>query len=152
KINAGGTIVQTAGGPGVSAGRYLRPVGLATAPNGRLLVTDSDDGRITVLDQNLRVVEVVGANGAGVDAFDLPFATLATSTGYVGVDTWKKRILRTDQRWLTQDQIVSAPVVPTGRRRPLVYGTSDSVPRAYPMLPGIDVAADLGLRSPLRFV
>jgi hypothetical protein len=152
KMSGAGGLVKTAGATGVSAGRYQRPVGLATAPGGRLLVTDADNGRITILDQNLRLLGVVGANGAGLDAFDLPFATLATSAGYVIADTYKQRLVRTDAHWVELDQIVYARLVPTGRNRPLVYGTTDAAPRAFPMLPGVDIAADLGLRSPLRFV
>jgi len=152
KVSGSGAVVASAGTTGVTAGRYERPVGIATTPGARLVVTDSYNGRITTLDQNLRVVEEVGANGAGLDAFDLPFATLATSSGYVVADTYKHRLVDTDSRWNEQDQIVYSPLAPAGRGRPLVYGTNDAAPKEFPMLPGVDIPADLGLRSPLRFV
>jgi len=146
-----GGLVRKAGAPGVSSGRYQLPVGLSVGPGGRLLVTDAYNGRITTLDQQLRVVNEVGANGGGMDAFNLPFATLATAGGYVIADTYKDRLVETDARFVEQDQVVFAHQVPTGRGRPLVYGT-DARPSTFAMLPGVDAVADLGLRQALPFV
>lgn len=153
KVSTSGAIVKTAGSAGVSVGRYQLPIGLAAAPNGRLLLTDQYNGRVAVLDQNLRVLQQIGANGAGVDAFNLPSATIATGDGYLVADTFKHRLVRTDAKWQMQEQIVLAAsaFVPAGRERPLVYGT-DARPITYPMLPGVDVAAEVGARAPLSFV
>jgi hypothetical protein len=139
----------SAGSIGVSGGRFLRPVGLA-ADGGRLVVTDAYNGRITVLDQALHATVEVGGNGPGVDAFDIPTATLPIAGGYLVADSYRGRLVRTDRRWVVQEQIVYGAIVPTGRERPLVFG-SDAQPYMYPMLPGVDVAAALGLRRPVDF-
>lgn len=151
KVSPTGAIVKRAGTHGVALGKFQQPVGIATASGGRLVVTDEYNGRIALVDQNLRVVQQVGGNGAGTDAFNLPFATLPTDDGYVVADTYKYRLLRMDKNWQVRDQIVFGDSVPTGRGRPLVFG-SDAKPSAYKMLPGVDVAADLGLRTPISFV
>jgi hypothetical protein len=151
KLDMSGKIVATGGAYGWSPGRFVFPVGLsADAANGQLVVTDAVTGRITVLDQNLRQVAVAGANGQGADALDYPYATLPVANGYVIADTYKGRLLFTDRRWTVQYQVVYGFVVPTGRGRPLVYG-SDASPTAYSMIPGVDVLAALGLRTALSF-
>jgi hypothetical protein len=150
ELTAAGKTVRSAGKQGVSAGRYLLPVGLAAA-NGRIIVTDAHAGHITVLDQSLHVQKLVGGNGPGLDAFNFPFATLPSGGGYVVVDTFKQRLVQMDGGWTVQDQIALGATVPTGRDRPLVAG-SDAHPYTYDSLPGIDLAASLGLQQPEKFV
>jgi hypothetical protein len=149
RLGPSGTVLQSAGSQGTSLGRYLYPISLAAA-EGRILVTDGHNGRVTVLDERLHVVGHAGANGPGLDAFNIPFATLPLADGYLVADSFKSRLLRLDRRWTVQYQVALGPSVPAGRERPLVYG-SDARPYTYDMLPGVDVTARLGLRSPLRF-
>jgi hypothetical protein len=149
RLDQSGAVLQSAGSPGTSLGRYLYPVSLAAA-DGRILVTDGHNGRITVLDERLHVVDHAGASGPGLDAFNIPFATLPLADGYLVADSFKSRLLRLDRRWTIQYQVALGPSVPAGRERPLVFG-SDARPYTYDMLPGVDVTARLGLRSPLRF-
>jgi NHL repeat len=144
-----GQRAQVGGAIGVSDGRFLRPAGLAS-DGGRILVTDAYNGRVTVLDGGLHVVAQVGGNGPGVDAFDIPTATLPVDGGYLVADSYRGRLVRTDRRWVIQEQIVFGPMVPTGRQRPLVFG-SDAQPFTYGMLPGVDIAASLGLRRRADF-
>ncbi|HKF77740.1 MAG TPA: hypothetical protein VKF59_16490 [Candidatus Dormibacteraeota bacterium] len=150
KIDPFGNVVKTAGSPGASIGQYLWPVGLSDVGD-RIAVTDALNGRITLLDHDLKVVGHAGANGAGLDALNFPYATLPVADGYVIVDSSKQRLVHTDRSWVVQDQVAMGAFVPVGRRRPLVYG-SDARPYTYDMLPGVDVPATLGLRKPLPFV
>lgn len=150
KLTTSGKIIQTEGRTGVSSGRYLRPVGLSSGSGGTIVVTDAYNGRVTVLDSNLRVVQQLGGNGPGMDAFNIPTATLQVADGYYIADSYRQRLVHTNARWVVQDQIALGPMVPTGRQRPLVYG-SDARPYTYPMLPGVDVPAALGLRTRLNF-
>jgi len=114
-------------------------------------VTDAVNGRITLLDHNLHVVGHTGGNGPGLDAFNYPFATLPVAGGYVVADSFKQRLLFTDAGWQVVEQVALGPSVPVGRQRPLVFGTG-AHPDTYDMLPGVDIAAELGLRRPLKFV
>jgi hypothetical protein len=145
KLTLLGKVVQTVGRSGVTSGRFLRPVGL-TAAGGRLVVTDAYNGRITVLDGNLRILQEIGGNGPGMDAFNVPSATLPVSDGYLVADSFRERIVHTDTRWVIRSQIALGELVPTGRQHPLIFGT-DARPYTYGSLPGVDVPAALGLRQ-----
>src|SRR5207249_460146 len=103
-----------AGSVGVSRGRYLWPVGLSSVDD-RVLVTDAHNGRVTVLDRDLRVQEQVGGNGPGMDAFDFPFATLPVADGYLIVDTFKSRVVHLDRKWVVKEQLAYGRMVPVGR-------------------------------------
>jgi hypothetical protein len=151
EIDQSGRVVRSAGGVGVSSGRYTWPIGLAAAPNGGILVTDVHNGHITLLGSDLSVVGGAGGNGQGLDAFNYPTATLPVADGYLILDSFKYRIVHTDRHWTALEQIVLGPVVPTGRQRGLVFGT-DAHPNTYAMLPGVDFAAALGLQKPEAFV
>jgi hypothetical protein len=150
EIDSVGKITRSVGSRGVSTGRFLWPVGLAV-DGGRILVTDAHNGRITVLGSDLQVMSRVGGNGPGLDVFNFPFATLPISDGYLIVDTFKLRVVRTDRSWTIREQVALGPVVPVGRERPLVAGT-DAHPYTYDTLPGVDLLAALGLRQPVTFV
>jgi hypothetical protein len=151
EIDQSGKVIRTAGGIGVSPGRYVWPIGLAAAPNGGVVLTDAHNGHVSLLRGDLSVVSGVGGNGQGLDAFNYPVATLPVADGYLIIDSFKYRIVHTDQHWTILEQIVLGPVVPTGRQRGLVFG-SDAHPNTYAMLPGVDVAAALGLQKPETFV
>lgn len=150
KLDPSGKVLTSSGSYGWSPGRFVFPIGIAAAAGGQLVVTDAVTGRIALLDQNLRPKGLVGGNGPGADALDYPYATLPTANGYVIADTYKGRLLFTDRRWTVQEQVVYGLAVPTGRGRPLVYGT-DARPTSYSMIPGVDVLATLGLRQALPF-
>src|SRR5437660_2004503 len=150
KIDPSGKVLTTTGSYGWSPGRFVFPIGLADAGGGQVVVTDAVTGRLTLLDQNLRVKTLVGSNGPGADALDYPYATLSMANGFVIADTYKGRLLFTDRRWTVQQQVVYGVAVATGRGRPLVYGT-DARPTSYSMIPGVDVLAALGLRPALPF-
>jgi hypothetical protein len=150
KIDRAGHILATAGSMGSSLGSYLLPVDLADL-GGRIAVTDPPNGRITLLDHDLRVVGHAGANGPGLDALNYPYATLAVPDGYVIADTFKQRLLHVNRAWSIEEQIAFGRLVPAGRQRPLVFGTA-ARPSTYDMLPGLDIAAELRLRQPLDFV
>jgi hypothetical protein len=150
KIDRSGRVVLEGGSPGVAAGGFRWPVDVADLGD-RIAVTDAINGRITLLDHDLRVVGHVGANGPGLDALNYPFATLPVADGYLVADSFKQRLLHLDRGWTVQEQVALGPSVPVGRERPLVFG-SPRRPTTYDMLPGVDIAAELGLRKPLRFV
>jgi hypothetical protein len=149
KLNPTGKVVAVNGAYGWSPGRFVFPIGLASA-GGQIIVTDAVTGRVTLLDQNLHSRERVGGNGPGDDALDYPYATLPTASGYMIADTYKARLVITNRAFTIQEQIVFGRAVPAGRQRPLVYGT-DARPTSYTMIPGVDVLAQLGLRPPLAF-
>lgn len=150
KIDGSGRIVATAGAAGAAIGEYLLPVDVADLED-RIAVTDPVEGRITLLDHDLDVVGHQGGNGPGMDAFNYPFALLPVAGGYMIADSFKQRLLHVDGAWSIWEQIALGPAVPVGRQRPLVHGSSQH-PSTYPMLPGVDIAAELGLRRPLGFV
>lgn len=150
QIDSSGRPIRSAGGIGVSRGRYLLPVGLSS-DGGRILVTDTYNGDVTVLSTDLKVQRRVGGNGQGLDAFNFPFATLPLADGYLVVDTFKYRLVHTDRGWTENEQVSLGPAVPVGRGRPLVVGT-DAHPYTYTTLPGVDLVAALGLRQPEAFV
>lgn len=150
KIDGSGRVVSAAGSPGSALGSYLLPVDLADLGD-RIAVTDAVNGRITLLDHGLHVVGHAGGNGPGLDALNYPFATLPVADGYVIADGFKQRLVHVDGSWTIGEQIALGPSVPTGRQRPLVFGSS-ARPSTYGMLPGVDIAAQLGLRRPLDFV
>jgi DNA-binding beta-propeller fold protein YncE len=151
EIDQSGKVIRTAGGIGVSSGRYVWPSGLAATPSGGIVVTDAHNGHISLLRSDLSVVGGAGGNGQGLDAFNYPSGTLPIADGYLVLDNFKYRIVHTDQRWTMVDQIALGPVVPTGRQRALVYG-SDAHPNTYAMLPGVDLPGALGLRRSETFV
>ena len=151
EIDQSGKVVRTAGGIGVSSGRYVWPSGVAAAPNGGIVVTDAHNGHVSLLRSDLSVAGGAGGNGQGLDALNYPSATLPVADGYLILDSFKYRIVHTDRRWTILEQIVFGPVVPTGRQRGLVFGT-DAHPDTYTMLPGVDLPAALGLRKPQTFV
>jgi hypothetical protein len=150
EIDRRGRQVRSAGRLGVSSGRYVWPVGLAT-DDGRILVTDAHTGHITVLSNDLQFLGRAGGDGPGLDVFNFPFATLPVTGGYLVVDTFKVRLVRTDRSWTVREQVALGPLVPVGREKPLVAG-SDAHPHTYATLPGVDVVAALGLRPPVTFV
>lgn len=150
KIDLGGHIVKTVGMEGASIPRFLWPLGLGDLGD-RIAVTDAVQGRITLLDHDLRPVGHEGANGPGMDALNYPHTTLAVKDGYVVVDTYKQRLLHTNRSWVVLDQVAFGQAVPVGRQRPLIFG-SDPRPYTYPMWPGVDLAAALGLRPAMPFV
>jgi len=150
EVDQSGKSIRRSGSEGTSSGRYLRPFGLA-ADGGRIVVTDTHNGTISILQGDLRVVRRVGANGQGIDLFNFPQATLPISEGYLVVDSFKNRLVRTDRSWTIQEQIVFGTTVPAGRQRPIVIGT-DAHSTTYAMLPGVDLASLLGLRRPTKFV
>ena len=150
EIDGTGKPTRSAGGLGVTRGRYLLPVGLTAMGNG-VLVTDTHNGTITVLDGDLNVRDRVGGNGQGLDSFNFPIATLPVGDGYLVVDTFKYRIVHTDRAWTENEQVAFGQMVPVGRGRPLVVGT-DPHPYTYTSLPGVDLIAALNLRRPLQFV
>jgi DNA-binding beta-propeller fold protein YncE len=163
RFDLAGNPAGTAGSLGGSLGRYEWPVGLA-ADGADLLVTDSLGGRISVLDRDLRTIRSVGANGPGLDAFDFPSQTLPVTGGYLVVDTFKDRLVRLGRDWSVQEEIALGPAVPVGRQRPWVsvsdglryqFGRRPQVAltdgRGRVPLPGVDVAARLGLRPALDF-
>jgi hypothetical protein len=149
KIDMAGHAVDHTGSIGVEVGGYLLPVDVADLGS-RIAVTDAVNGRITILDHDLHVVGHVGGNGPGLNALNYPFAVLSIPNGYLIADTYKRRLLRLDRGWTIQEQIVLGPWVPIGRERPLVSGSS-AHPFTYDSLPGVDIAAELGLRQPLHF-
>jgi hypothetical protein len=151
EIDQSGKIVRSAGGIGVSSGRYVWPIGLAAAPGGGIVVTDAHNGHVSLLRSDLSVVVGAGGNGQGLDAFNYPSATLPVADGYLVLDSFKYRVVHTDRRWTLLEQVVLGPVVPTGRQRGLVFGT-DAHPDTYAMLPGVDLPAAFGLRKPETFV
>jgi hypothetical protein len=150
ELDQAGKTVASAGRIGVSSGRYLWPVGL-TADGGRILVTDAHNGTVTILGGNLQVLGRVGSNGPGLDLFNFPFAALPVAGGYLVVDTFKNRLVRTDRGWTILEQVALGPVVPVGRQRPVVAAT-DAHPETYDTLPGVDLAAALGLQKAVPFV
>lgn len=149
KIDGSGHIVDVKGGPGMAVGRYLLPVDLADLGD-RIALTDAVNGRITMLDHDLKVVGHTGGNGPGLDAFNYPFSLLPVQDGFVVADAFKQRLVRVDRSWTIREQVALGPWVPVGRGRPLVYGSA-ARPTTYETLPGVDIAAELGLRSPLSF-
>ena len=150
ELDSSGKMIRSAGGLGVTRGRYLLPVGLA-ADGSRILVTDAHNGDVTVLGTDLAVQKRVGGNGQGLDAFNFPFEAVPVADGYLVADTFKYRLVHTDSSWNETEQISFGPMVPVGRGRPLVVGT-DSHPYTYPTLPGVDLLAALGLRRSEPFV
>lgn len=150
EIDSNGKLIRSAGTLGVSRGRFLLPDGL-TATAGGILVTDAHNGTITDMGGDLKVRNRVGGNGQGLDAFNYPSTTLPVADGYLIVDTFKYRVVHTDRRWTETDQVAFGQMVPVGRGRQLVVGT-DPHPYTYPTLPGVDLVAALGLRSPQTFV
>jgi DNA-binding beta-propeller fold protein YncE len=150
KISDAGTVVEVRGSTGVASGRYLWPWGLASTGD-QVLVTDAHNGRITVLDRDLNVQRTVGGNGAGMDALNFPLAAVPAADGYWIADTFRSRVVRTDRRWVIQEQVAFGALVPVGRQRSLVFGT-DQRPYTYQMLPGVDLAGEMGLRPAQRFV
>lgn len=151
KLDLGGHLLKTIGSAGASIPHFLWPLGVSDLGD-QIAVTDAVQGRITLLDHDLRPTGHAGANGPGMDAFNFPRATLGVKDGYLIVDTYKRRLIHTDRNWTVLDQVAFGPAVPVGRERPLVFGVSDTRPYTYQMLPGVDVPAALGLRPALPFV
>jgi hypothetical protein len=150
ELDYSGRLLKSAGGLGVTRGRFLYPVGLV-ADGSNLLVTDAHNGAVTVLSGNLQVLNRVGGNGQGLDAFNFPFDAIPVSDGFLVLDTFKYRFVHVDRTWTETEQVDFGQVVPVGRGRPLVVG-SDAHPYTYPSLPGVDIVAALGLRQPETFV
>jgi hypothetical protein len=151
RVDQTGRVEKAAGAIGATKPHYLWPVALAAASGGRVLVTDALNGRITTLNRDLVPQSIVGGNGPGVDALNYPYATLPVADGYLIVDTYKRRIVHTNSSWVMLDQVALGPMVPTGRVRPLVYVT-EAHPYTYEMLPGVDIAGEVGLRRSMSFV
>jgi hypothetical protein len=136
RVDQTGRVEKAAGAIGAAKPHYLWPVALAAAGS-RLLVTDALNGRITTLSRDLVPIAIVGGNGPGVDALNY--------------DTYKRRIVHTNSSWVMLEQVALGPMVSAGRARPLVYVT-EAHPYTYEMLPGVDIAGEVGLRRAMSFV
>ncbi len=84
-------------GPLIEGEEPPRPIGIAVSGNGTIVVSDADNHRVLLLDQDGRLLKAVGTGqrAAAADGFNVPAAVTvdAASTIYV-VDTLNGRVVR----------------------------------------------------------
>lgn len=70
-LDFNGALLHTIGGPGDSAGRLNRPVGMVVNSAGELLVADAFNARIQKFDNQGRYIKSFGNRGTGIGDFQL---------------------------------------------------------------------------------
>lgn len=146
KLNSDGKILKTAGQLGTDLGDYVWPITITALKNGQLAVTDPQTGRISIINEQLEVLKVIGANGPGIDLLNYPYALIQLTTGELLLaDTYKWRVLRLTEDWTVTEQLVSkidsagqvlTPVIP-----------AEDKPYTYPSFPGVNIHKQLGIDS-----
>lgn len=82
---------------GAAAGQFSSPRGVATLPDGSLLVADSGNHRIQRLDADGKSVLTIGTQGGGEGQFQEPWSVAAGPDGSIYVaDTWNHRVQKFD--------------------------------------------------------
>ncbi|MGC1310344.1 MAG: NHL repeat-containing protein [Phormidesmis sp.] len=146
KVNSNGEVVATAGGLGSEVGQYVWPVTITALKDGNMAVTDTQAGRITLLNPKLEVVGVMGANGPGIDLLNYPYATAQLKNGDMMIaDTFKGRLLRLSEDWVIKEQILSQFSVAGTKLNPLLGGKNK--PYTFPRAPAAEIFSLLGIHS-----
>ena len=92
-----GSFADAKGQLGVQAGGFYGPRGVAVAPNGNVLVTDTGNKRVQVFDSKGRFVSMFGGDGTDPGKFKEPVGIAIDSAGNIYVaDTWNHRIQKFD--------------------------------------------------------
>ena len=94
---AGGleTTIDLPGAPG--AGGAARPIGIAVAPDGRILVSDAANHRVLILDGQGNLLKTLGTGtrAAGSEGFNVPGALTVDAQGnFYVVDTLNGRVVK----------------------------------------------------------
>ncbi|HSN57400.1 MAG TPA: hypothetical protein VLT32_22215, partial [Candidatus Sulfomarinibacteraceae bacterium] len=89
--------IDTIGGEGAAPGELTEPVGLAWLDNDRLLVCDTGNRRLQVLDRDGRALAVVGLPGAWSDFYSRPQAVV------LGPQRWLVTDVPGRALWLVED-------------------------------------------------
>ncbi|CAE7395461.1 Trim71 [Symbiodinium pilosum] len=85
--------LHSVGGEGTGPGQFSFPKGLGLTENGCLLVCDSANHRVQVLDmEDFHVVREFGSFGSGDGQFDSPLAATITCTGDILISDANNRI------------------------------------------------------------
>ena len=95
KLTADGDFVKMIGtfAQGDDAESFWGPRGIAAAPNGNVLVTDTGNKRVLVYDKNLNFLTQFGGAGFEAGEFDEPVGIDINEDGLVAVaDTWNRRV------------------------------------------------------------
>ncbi len=144
KLDYNGHILKKQGSLGIKYDQYQWPVSIMSIDNNKLVVTDAHTGRLTILNENLEVLDTFGGNGPGVDLFNYPYAFLQVDDGYLIADTLKARIVKLSKSWKIEYQLVTGDKFPQGINQPIIHGT-EKTPYSYPQLYAIDILNTLGI-------
>lgn len=111
----------TLGAPGLGAGQFRHPSGLATDASGNMYVADTLNDRVQKFDSAGNFLAQAG--GPGTSQFNQPWALAVGGDGSVYVaDTWNHRVVKLDSD-LKQVTTWGRPVGPAGAVSPLdLYG------------------------------
>lgn len=96
-ITQWGSLADTKGQTGVQPGGFYGPRGIAIAPNGNVLVTDTGNKRVQLFDPQGRFLSMFGGDGTEPGKFKEPVGVAVDGAGNVYVaDTWNRRIQKLD--------------------------------------------------------
>ena len=144
KLDGNGKIVKKQGTLGIKSDQYQWPVSITSIDNNKLVVTDAHTGRLTILNDNLEVLDTFGGNGPGVDLLNYPYAFLQVNDGYLITDSLKARIIKLSKNWKIEYQLVTGYKFPQGINQTIIHGTEKN-PYSYPQLYAIDILNTLGI-------
>ena len=144
KLDGNGKIVKKQGTLGIKSDQYQWPVSITSIDNNKLVVTDAHTGRLTILNDNLEVLDTFGGNRPGVDLLNYPYAFLQVNDGYLITDSLKARIIKLSKNWKIEYQLVTGYKFPQGINQTIIHGTEKN-PYSYPQLYAIDILNTLGI-------
>ena len=131
-ITKWGGLADTRGQLGLQPGSFYGPRGLAVAPSGNVVVTDTGNKRVQVFDPQGRFITMFGGDGTEPGKMKEPVGIALDGAGNVYVaDTWNRRIQKLDPNgqplaqfpvsgWDSQS-IVNKPYLAVSREGEIFY-------------------------------
>ena len=113
-VIAGAPRVYSIGGEGSAPGELVEPVGLAWIDSRRLLVADTGNRRLQVLDRKGKALEVVYIPGAWSDFYSRPQVAIDRRGRWLATDIPGKCVWQVDGGEVTKIDLAESGIVPTG--------------------------------------
>jgi hypothetical protein len=106
--------VETIGGAGSNPGELVEPVGLAWLDNERLVVCDTGNRRLQVLDRSGRAFEVIELPNAWSDFYSRPQIALLTPTRWLVSDLPSRSLWLVEEGRPRRVDLSATGIVPSG--------------------------------------
>jgi uncharacterized protein (TIGR03663 family) len=114
---SGGPTIETVGSEGSEPGQLVEPVGVTWLDRRRLLVCDTGNRRLQVLDRQGESIEVVALPDAWVDFYSRPQVLALTEDRWLATDVPAKSLWLVDNGVPTRIDLGDEDIVPTGLAR-----------------------------------